>query len=89
MNLPPNVARCVCLDHDNPHRLCFGNNGFKEKRQQVKLNVQRSETVKALVLDGCLLSDRTRKSCDGLFLFCKNNKREPRKIAPSSPGKTC
>ncbi len=74
MNLPPNVARCVCLDHDNPHRLCLGNHGFKEKRQQVKLNVQRSETVKALVLDGCLLSDRTKKSCDGLFLFCKNNK---------------
>ena len=48
MNLPPNIARCVCLDHDNPHRLCLGNNGFKEKRQQVKLNVQRSETVKDL-----------------------------------------
>lgn len=71
MNLPPNVARCVCLDHDNPHQLCFGNNGFKEKRQQVKLNVQRGETVKALVLDGCLLSDRTRKNRTLIQRFSK------------------
>ena len=74
MNLPPKVDRCVCLGHDDPHRLCFGENGFKEKRQRVKLSAQRRETVKAVVLDGCLLSDSPQKSCDGLFLFCKSNK---------------
>ena len=74
MNLPANIAHCICLDHDRPHRLCLGNHGFKEKRQQIKLSPQRGETVKAIVLDGCLLSDPAKKSCDGLFLFCKSNK---------------
>lgn len=36
MNLSANIARRICLDHSRPHRLCLGNHGFKEKRQQVK-----------------------------------------------------
>lgn len=73
MNLPENVANCVCISSGNPHSLCLGNNGFKERGKQVKLTIKNNETVKAIVLDGCLLPEQTSK-CDGLFLFLQGNK---------------
>lgn len=79
-DLPPESNCCVCVktgvcvDADKRCSLCFGDDGFQEKGQQVKLKAKSNEQVKAIVLDGCLLSDDSKKSCDGLFLFCKNNK---------------
>lgn len=84
MNLPKlpeefNCCVCVkaggCVDTGKRCSLCFGSNGFQEKGQQVKLVPQSNdEQVKAIVLDGCLLSDGSKKSCDGLFLFSKASK---------------
>ena len=75
MNLPQNVADCVCLSSGNPHKLCFGNNGFQEKKVQVKFSIKSNEELKSIILDGCLLTSRaTQKSCDGLFLFFQANK---------------
>ena len=74
--LPEEFNCCVCVkaggcvDTGKRCSLCFGSNGFQEKGQQVKLVPQNNdEQVKAIVLDGCLLSDGSKKSCDGLFLF--------------------
>lgn len=84
MNLPElpekfNCCVCVkagsCVDTGKRCSLCFGSNGFQEKGQQVKLVPQKNdEQVKAIVLDGCLLSDDSKRRCDGLFLFCKASK---------------
>ena len=84
MNLPElpekfNCCVCVkagsCVDTGKRCSLCFGSNGFQERGQQAKLVPQNNdEQVKAIVLDGCLLSDDSKKRCDGLFLFCKASK---------------
>ena len=57
----------------NSPRICWEDDGFQEKGKQVKLKAQPGETVKAVVIDNCLLSGQDIKKCDGLFIF-KNNK---------------
>ena len=81
MNLPPDVARCVCSKiHDSP-RICWEDDGFQEKDKQVKLRARSGETVKAVVVDGCLLTDGQTKKCDGLFILIdKKEKNRRQKI---------
>ena len=74
MNLPQDVAACVCSSTGNPHNLCFGNNGFQEKGIQVKFTAKNNEELKSIVLDGCLLTNQKQKRCDGLFFFRKGNR---------------
>lgn len=79
MNLPPNVARCVCSKiHDSP-RICWEDDGFQEKDNQVKLRARSGETVKAVVVDGCLLTDEQTKKCDGLFILIDKKEKNKRK----------
>lgn len=81
MNLPPNVARCVCSKIRNSPRICWEDDGFQEKDKQVKLRARSGETVKAVVVDGYLLTDEQTKKCDGLFvLIGKKEKNRRQKI---------
>jgi len=73
LNLPQNVVRCVCCGTGDPHTICWGNDGFQEKGKQVKLRARSEEAVKAVVIDGCLLSDKKQK-CDGLFILTSNKR---------------
>lgn len=81
MNLPPNVARCVCSKTRDSQKICWEDDGFQEKDNQVKLRARSGETVKAVVVDGCLLTDGQTKKCDGLFiLISKKEKNRRQKI---------
>ena len=57
----------------NPHTLCMSDNGFTEKGISVKLNPKKGETVAALVVDGCIITDNNTK-CDGLFVLVSPSK---------------
>ncbi|MXW40802.1 MAG: hypothetical protein F4Z75_06650 [Synechococcus sp. SB0668_bin_15] len=74
MNLPQHVTRCVCSNTGSPCPICWGDNGFQENGKQVKLRARSGETVKAVVVDDCLLSSQKIKKCDDLFILKKNNK---------------
>jgi len=76
VNLPQHVVRCICSGTNYPRpKICWGDNGFQEKGKQVKLKAQPGETVKAVVVDDCLLSGPKIKKCDGLFIFERSNNR--------------
>ena len=74
MNLPQHIAHCVCSGTGNPRPICWGDNGFQEKGKQVKLKARSGETVKAVVVDDCLLRDQ-KKRCDGLLFLKRTIKR--------------
>lgn len=65
---------CECLRMANCHDVCNGELTLEEKGKKVTLSVRANEEAKAVVLDGCVLSDNDLK-CDALFLFKGNNRK--------------
>jgi len=76
LNLPEQAIRCICLGKDCPQKLCADQYTLREQGIQVKLKPKSKnskQTVKAIVVDGCLLGNKTKK-CDGLFIFSQAQK---------------
>lgn len=67
-------SECVCKAKGNPHKLCDGELSFEEKGKKVKLTPKPGELAKALVVDGCICTDKQPR-CDGLFIVKQKNKQ--------------
>ena len=76
-DLPPEFNCCVCPKagggKTERFRHCLGDDGFDENGKKIKLKAERTERVKAIILDGCLLTNQNKLRCDGLFLFFRTN----------------
>jgi len=68
--------RCVCIRNGEPHALCSGAYGLRENGMEVCLKPHHGEDACAIVVDGCLVSDRdVNPRCDGIFLLKQPNKK--------------
>lgn len=67
-------ADCVCKKMRNTHSLCGAELTFAEQGKKIRLSTRRDEEAVALVLDGCVFTDKDPK-CDGLFLWKGNTKK--------------
>ncbi|PTN07258.1 hypothetical protein [Mangrovibacterium marinum] len=65
---------CECVRRHEPNKLCDGALTLQEKGKKVTLSLKQGEQGKALVIDGCICADKSKK-CDGVFLY----KRGPKK----------
>ena len=64
---------CVCQRVANVYELCDGVNGFSEQGKKIRFTTRPGESVDALVIDDCVLTDNQPK-CDGLFVFTSPSK---------------
>lgn len=65
---PSPYERCCCIGWANPCEVCEDKLTFSEKGKKVRLSLRRGDEGKAIVIDGCVITDKGLK-CDGLFLF--------------------
>lgn len=67
---------CVCVRRGEPHALCSGALGLRENRMEVCLNPHHGEEAFAIVIDGCMVSEKDKlPRCDGIFLLKQPNKK--------------
>jgi len=66
--------RCECLRMDNQYPVCQSALSLEEKGKKVTLSLRRGEEAKAMVMDGCVLTDNHTK-CDALYLFKGHGKK--------------
>ena len=67
---------CACVRNGEPHALCSGAYGLREKGMEVFLKPLHGEEACALVVDGCLVSERDEfPRCDGIFLLKQPGKK--------------
>jgi hypothetical protein len=64
---------CVCKQYNNVQNQCKNQYTISEQGKSVQLVPQGGEDVMAVVLDGCVMTDRDTR-CDALFLYRKNKK---------------
>jgi len=70
INLPQEFSNCVCLSNHNPHESCQDKYTLLEKGQVAQLKPKNhKETVKLIVIDGCLIKNNSSSKCDGLFIY--------------------
>lgn len=65
---------CECQRMGNQYPVCQSDLSLEEKGKKVMLSVHLGEEAKALVIDGCVLTDKNTK-CDALYLFRGVNKK--------------
>ena len=74
INLAEEFENCVCIGNHNPHESCQDQYTLLEKGQVSRLKPKsHRETVKLIVIDGCLIDNSHTSKCDGLFIY-KNEK---------------
>ncbi|WP_197492722.1 hypothetical protein [Marinobacter sp. LQ44] len=65
---------CECMRMGNQFAVCKSELSLEEKGKKVTLTPRRGEEAKAIVLDGCVLTDNNMK-CDALYLFSGSGKK--------------
>lgn len=74
LKLPNEYESCVCVGNHNPHESCQDSYTLMEKGQVAQLKPKsHKETVKLIVVDGCLIDTKKSSKCDGWFLYEKEN----------------
>lgn len=74
ISLPDNFENCVCTGNHTPHVACQSKYVLLEKGQALKLEPKnKNESVKLIIIDGCVINDSKTSKCDGLFLHKDKN----------------
>lgn len=73
MNALIQYQACTCKKMGLNPPLCSGLHAFEENGKRVFCTPKQGETVTAIQLDGCVLTDNNLK-CDGVFVWQARNK---------------
>lgn len=65
---------CVCRQYNNELKSCVNAYTVRESGKAVRLKPGLGESVKAIILDGCVITDNHTK-CDALFLYTRGNRK--------------
>lgn len=65
---------CECMRMGNAHALCQSELSLEERGKKVCLIPRTGEEAKAVVMDGCVLTDNNTK-CDAIFLWAGRNRK--------------
>ncbi len=68
-----NWQDCVCKKFENTLHQCLDEHTVSEQGKSVRLVPRCGEDVMAVVLDGCVITDKNTR-CDALFLYRKHSK---------------
>ncbi|MBL0686825.1 MAG: hypothetical protein JJV95_02505 [Sulfurospirillum sp.] len=73
IELPHEIEKCTCTKNKTSHKSCQNDHTLIERGQAVTFKVRKNEKLKTIVIDDCVMKNKSSKRCDGMFIF-KNKK---------------